>query len=152
MLKRQLKRNEERGKKKKERKNEQDEKRTYAGEQCNPDHLNWLLFLFYHCLSLSRCSRYCYSALPPLVRYWNFKMFLRKQNVDISLALLIPQVCCFWLFSVKLCSSSLKYSWKYVSILIKLARGADIWKSLSSACTLMWSLWKLFNPVKQWLK
>ena len=34
-----------------------------------------------------------------------------------------------------------------VSILIKLARGADIWKSLSSACTLMWSLWKLFHPV-----
>ena len=34
----------------------------------------------------------------------------------------------------------------------QIAHGDDVWDSLSSACTSMWSLWKLFYPVKQWLK
>ena len=34
----------------------------------------------------------------------------------------------------------------------QIAHGDDVWDSLSSACTSMWSLWKLFHPVRQWLK
>ena len=30
--------------------------------------------------------------------------------------------------------------------------GTGVWNSLSSACTSMWGLFKLFHPVKQWLK
>ena len=43
-------------------------------------------------------------------------------------------------------------NWNCVFILIKFAHGTDVWNSLSSASTSMWSLWKLFHPVKQWLK
>ena len=39
-------------------------------------------------------------------------------------------------------------NWDCVFILIKFAHGTDVWNSLSSACTSMWSLWKLFHPVK----
>ena len=43
-------------------------------------------------------------------------------------------------------------NWECVFILIKFAHGTDVWNSLSSACTSVWDLWKLFHPVKQWLK
>ena len=36
---------------------------------------------------------------------------------------------------------------------IRTLHPADVWNSLSSACTaIRWNLWKLFHPVKQWLK
>ena len=43
-------------------------------------------------------------------------------------------------------------NWNCVVILIKFAHGTNVWNSLSSACTSMWSLWKLFHPVKKGLK
>ena len=43
----------------------------------------------------NRCSRCCcYSVPPPRIGHISRSYFL-KHNLDISLALLIPQVCCF---------------------------------------------------------
>ena len=39
-----------------------------------------------------------------------------------------------------------KIKWECVFILIEFAHGTDVWNSLSSACTSMWALWKLFHP------
>ena len=54
------------------------------------------------------CSRSrCYSVPTSRIREISRSYFL-KHNLDISLALLIPQVCCFWPSSMELCSSKNK--------------------------------------------
>ena len=79
----------------------------------------------------------CYSVLLPRIRQISRSTFLN--NLDISLALLIPQVFLFLNNFSEVMFQFIKVNWKCVFILIKLAHGTDVWNSLSSACTSMWN-------------
>ena len=81
----------------------------------------------------------------------NFKkLFLNAEPGDFSCIAYLSSMLFLIIFG-EVMLQLIKMNWECVFILIKFAHSTDVWNSLSSAYTTMWSLWKLFHPVKQWL-
>ena len=103
----------------------------------------------------NRCSRgrccCCYSVSPPRFRQISRSYFF-KQKLEIFSCIAYRSSMLFLTIFGEVMFHLIKVNWEFVFILMKFARGTFIWNSLSSACTSMWGLWKLFHPVKQWLK